>query len=69
MKKANKDDGCVCQCCGVKFRVDVNVPDELWNRIRPVGKPEGAGLLCGVCIFRRIEVLNEFSAFELVKIS
>lgn len=54
--------GCTCQGCGQQYCVDVNVPDELWERIKPARKPEGAGLLCGWCIFSRIESLGEFDA-------
>lgn len=62
----DQDPGCLCQGCGQRYRVDVLVPDELWERIRPTGKPEGAGLLCGRCIFGRIEQLGQFSALHLV---
>jgi len=52
--------GCVCQECGEHYREDVRLSDELWNRIRPKGKPEGAGLLCGGCIGRRLtEIVEE----------
>lgn len=58
-------EGCTCQQCGKKYRVDVSVTDDLWDRIRPAGKPLGAGLLCGVCIFTKIEQLGEFSVLRL----
>lgn len=64
-----EDEGCTCQGCGAKFRVDVRVPDTLWARIKPEGKPEGAGLLCSVCIFARIEGLGEFGALCLFEVS
>ena len=51
--------GCRCQECGEQFFEDVNLPDELWNRIRPEGKPEGAGLLCGRCIGKCVAEENE----------
>ena len=60
------ENGCTCQECGMTYRVDVNVPDDLWERIKPAGRPQGAGLLCGVCIFRRIEALGEFGALNLM---
>ena len=41
---------CKCQGCGEPYDLDVSVPDDLWNRIRPRGKPPGAGLLCPQCI-------------------
>lgn len=46
--------GCKCQGCGEIFLDDVNIPDELWERIKPSGKDIGAGLLCGNCIVSKI---------------
>lgn len=51
----NIQEGCICQECGKLYKIDVIVPDKIWNQIKPHGKPEGAGLLCGLCIFKRIE--------------
>lgn len=47
-------EGCTCQECGEQYREDVRLPDRLWNLIRPEGKPEGAGLLCGGCIGKKL---------------
>lgn len=47
-------EGCKCQSCGVTFYEDVMIDDDLWNAVRPDGKPEGAGLLCGRCIGKRL---------------
>jgi hypothetical protein len=60
-------DGCLCQGCGARYRVDVLVPDGLWEKIRPAGKPQGAGLLCGTCIFTRIEALGGFGVLTLME--
>ena len=65
---SDNDNGCTCQGCGVKYKVDVCVQDTLWQRIKPIGKPDGAGLLCGVCIFSRIDGLGRFGAFQLTEI-
>lgn len=46
-------EGCICQGCGDRYRDDLIVDDALWERIKPEGKAEGAGLLCGRCIFGR----------------
>jgi len=46
-------EGCICQGCGERYRDDLIVDDALWERIKPEGKAEGAGLLCGKCIFDR----------------
>lgn len=59
------DNGCRCQSCGQYYRVDINVPDDLWDRIRPGGKAEGAGMLCGRCIMNRVEALGEFGALRV----
>lgn len=56
---------CICQNCGEDFKIDVLVPDDLWSRIRPFGKPEGAGLLCGACIINHIEALGHHGAMRL----
>jgi hypothetical protein len=58
--------GCKCQGCGEIYKVDVVIPNDLWERIKPEGKPEGAGLLCGTCIFKAIEEVGEFGALHLV---
>lgn len=56
--------GCQCQLCARHFKVDILIPDHLWEMIKPAGKAEGAGLLCGICIIRRLELLGH-SAFVL----
>ena len=69
-----KDEGCTCQNCGNKFRVDFMVPDALWAKIATTLKNvSGGGLLCGNCIVDHIEALGKFGAFlvspELTKAS
>jgi hypothetical protein len=56
---------CICQNCGEDFKVDLLLPDDLWNRIRPFGKQEGAGLLCGPCIMAHIEALGAHGALRV----
>ena len=56
---------CTCQGCGRKYKIDVLITSELWEKIKPEGKPEGAGLLCGSCIMERLEKILDYSAFEL----
>ncbi len=58
---------CKCEACQADYRVDVLVPNDLWERIKPFGKPQGGGLLCGPCIMGNIEALDEYAAFHLVK--
>lgn len=57
--------GCKCQGCGNQFRVDVQVPEQLWSSIKPPASAPGAGLLCGVCVINAIEAKGQFAAFKL----
>lgn len=56
---------CKCQGCGKQYRVDVGVPDEVWECIKPSGKAKGAGLLCGSCIMARLEAMDVYGSYEL----
>jgi len=58
---------CKCQECGKQFKVDLNIPDYLWEIIKPIEKPKGGGLLCGSCIMSRIESISNYDYFYLVK--
>lgn len=59
---------CKCQECGIDYETDILIPDTLWEEIKPVGKAEGAGLLCPSCIGRKIEEMaGEHKVFHLVK--
>lgn len=60
--------GCLCQLCGQRYMVDLNLPDDLWEQIRGLS-PAGANLMCGPCIGRRIERLGRFDAFFLTDIA
>lgn len=56
---------CKCQRCGQEYAVDLIVPDDLWEKIKPEGKPVGGGLLCGPCIAKAIEALGEYAAYRV----
>jgi len=56
---------CLCQECGNKYKVDIIISDELWESIKPKKKPKSGGLLCGKCIFEKIEKLNNYNVFFL----
>ena len=58
---------CNCQECNCQYKVDLIIPDDLWEKIKPEGKPEGEGLLCGACIMNKIESLNEYNALIVLK--
>lgn len=61
------DSGCRCQACGHLYTVDLIVPDEVWERIKPASATEGAGLLCPACIGSKLAVLHlgSFAAYSL----
>lgn len=63
--KGSMESGCTCQGCFKIYTVDLIVPNEIWENIKPRGKPRGSGLLCPKCIGKRIEKINGFSTFEL----
>ena len=58
---------CTCQGCGKKYTLDISIPNEMWEKIKPPNKQIGAGLLCGVCITERIERLKGYGAYDLVE--
>ena len=57
---------CVCQGCWDEFIVDINIPDHMWEIIKPENKPIGGGLLCGQCIIKAIEKLG-YNSLELIE--
>ena len=60
---------CKCQRCGRQYRVDIIVPDRLWNEIKPKGKPEDSGMLCGPCIMEIIEQESGHNYFNLLRLT
>jgi|AntRauTorcE11897_2_1112592.scaffolds.fasta_scaffold21516_2 hypothetical protein len=61
-------EGSLCEGCGDLYQVDLIVPDDVWEKIKPEGKPVGDGLLCGACIMSHIESTSDYAAWELVSI-
>lgn len=55
---------CKCQACEKSYKVDLLIPNKIWEKIKPEGKAEGAGLLCGRCIMDKIETLNEYKSLK-----
>jgi len=51
---------CICQQCGKKYRIDLVIPDNIWEKIKPINKPKGSGLLCGMCIMNKLESFNKY---------
>uniref|UniRef100_A0A6M3K851 Uncharacterized protein n=1 Tax=viral metagenome TaxID=1070528 RepID=A0A6M3K851_9ZZZZ len=56
---------CKCQGCGNRYKVDLIIPDDLWEKIKPKEKPKGAGLLCGSCIMKKIEAFDKYDVWQL----
>jgi len=56
---------CICQKCNRKYKVDLIIPNFLWDKIKPKNKKSGQGLLCGSCIMKKIENLDEYNSFEV----
>jgi hypothetical protein len=60
---------CTCHICGKQYKVDFMVIDDLWEKIRPdKSRPVEAGLMCGMCITQAVEDLDEYDAYELIRI-
>lgn len=59
-------DGCTCQGCVCSYTIDLIVPDDIWEQIKPEGKDVGAGLLCSNCILEAIAGLKGYSRFDLI---
>ena len=59
---------CKCQGCGKQYKVDLLIPDKLWEeKIKPKGKGKGVGMLCGSCIMMKIEAIGNYDAWHLIK--
>ena len=63
MKGKCKYYGCKCQECGRYYKVDFNIPKEIW--VKMCGK---YNLLCGCCIVKRLEQLEEWDYWNIVKL-
>ena len=59
------EEGCTCQNCGEKYKIDFLLPDNVWLKISPT-KSEG-GLLCGGCIVNKLESLGDYGAFKFIE--
>jgi len=62
-----KPEGCQCQGCHNVYQVDLMVPDAVWEKIKPTGKPAGGGLLCGSCIMGRLEAISGYGCWSLTE--
>lgn len=57
---------CTCHSCKLQYKVDIILSDDLWERIKI---SDGENMLCGSCIMKRIEALDEYDAYKLMEIS
>jgi len=55
------EEGCTCHSCGRKYKIDFNIPNELWGKIN-----QGKNLLCGTCIVEKLEQYLDYYAFEII---
>lgn len=57
---------CKCQLCGKQYKIDVMIPNDLWEFfVKPKNKPRGSGLICGSCIMKKLEENIGYVAFKL----
>jgi len=63
--KDPREDGCLCQSCGERYKVDLMIPDKLWDAIYP--DKNGGELLCGVCIMKKVEMLDNFGCIFFMR--
>lgn len=53
-----------CQNCGNDFSLHIMVQNHIWERI----KPREGGMLCGSCIFYKLQALDTYSEDDLMLI-
>lgn len=62
---------CRCHECRSRYKIDIIVPDDMWEKIKPDGakKKKGGGMLCPVCIAHKIHTVVQsevgYGAFRL----
>jgi hypothetical protein len=59
--------GCRCTRCLSLYRVDILIPDNLWETILELWDLDGHPLLCGECIIESLE-RRGFGAYRLVPV-
>lgn len=62
-----REDGCLCQLCGVRYKIDFMLPDNLWAEIQRL-LPRTFKLLCGTCTVSLLEQRGAFDYFDVVKL-
>lgn len=63
---------CKCHGCRQPYQIDIIVPDDIWEKIKPVGSKKGGGLLCPICIAHQIQTTVQdevgYGAFRLERL-
>jgi len=67
--RKEKDMSCKCHECGKQYKIDLIIPDELWEQIKPNGKLLGAGLLCSLCIMEKLEKMDKYDYWYITKLT
>jgi hypothetical protein len=60
--------GYKCSQCKELYTVDLFVPVDVWERIRPERSIDGGGLLCGSCIMKRMEAVHGFETWKIARV-
>jgi len=67
--RKEKDMSCKCHECGKQYKIDLIIPDELWEQIKPNGKLLGASLLCSLCIMEKLEKMDKYDYWYITKLT
>jgi hypothetical protein len=59
-ERVSPEQGSLCQRCDRRFKVDLNLPNELWTEIR-----RGYTILCPICIGKLVEQRDKFDALHV----
>lgn len=62
-----QNDGTLCENCGRTYFFNLIIPHHLWEKVKPLGKPQGGGMLCPQCIVSKIEKHMGTCVFYLTK--
>jgi hypothetical protein len=56
---------CTCQECGRPYNLDLEVPNHIWEDIKPEGSSERRGLLCPSCIIQHVEFMFDMGELNI----
>lgn len=58
---------CTCHNCGRKYKVDLLVPNDIWDKIKAKNSKGEDVLLCPICIAEKLEEFDEYDYWFLTK--